>query len=894
MGVRVEVVTKRGLAIGILTVFMLSTFLPWGITNTSVPILKSEVSVDVLEDLMIVADDSALLNFSSYIGGNSDDEYVSVDCDEQGNIYVALATYSRDLPLVNPIDDTYDGHGSEGYIIKINPNGTIIYSSYIGGFSTDEIYDIFVDDAGFVYLTGMTNSEDFPIVNAADSTLDGANAFVCKINQAGTAFVYSTFVGGSGSEIPRRIWVNDSGQAYIVGQTWSLDFPTRNPFDGSLEGDNDCFVAKLSSGGNSLLYSTLIGGSGWEEALGVVVDTEGAIYVTGYTNSPDFPTVNALDGTTGGDDDCFVAKINPSGTSLNYSTFLGGNSIDHGNAIGIDSLGRAYVVGSTYSTDFPTARPLDNTYSGSTDAFITVLNPDGQTMNFSTYLGTSGVEEPTDLVVTSIGSLYVCGTSNSFPAVIRESYDSGFNGGADVFVFRMNTDQREIILGTYIGGETLELANSLAVGNDGRMYVCGRTFSTNLPLLNQIDSTYDPGGQQGFDTFVSVISDSSDWDLDGIRDAVEFELGTDRLNPDSDFDLLGDYLEVYQLGTNPLSNCTFGNGTLDGDLDHDGDMLTNVEELYEYHTDLLNPDCDLDLLEDGFEVHVVGSLPTEFDSDFDFLSDWEEYVVYGTDCLAPDSDQDLMEDYYEVHNGLNPLLDDASFDEDGDLLTNYQEYLIGTSANNTDSDLDMMPDSWEYINGLDPLEDDSLLDYDTDQLSNLAEFQNGCDPRNRDCDQDSLYDGYEVLVLGTNPLSNDSDTDSIPDPWEVEYGLNPLFDDSGQDLDADDLTNLAEYQIGTRPDMADTDLDSYLDAWEVKYGFDPTNPKVSLAQTIFSNLHFLIAGIGVELVTIPVLYRRVQQKHKKTKQEEQLYQEQVSKQLKELVDPVDDSSDSAD
>lgn len=876
--------TKSRSVISLLTVIMIIIIIPRGITNNSNSLLETDASLDIVNPQrgMIVTDDSSLLNFSSYLGGSSDEEDICSDTDAAGNIYIAGTTRSRDYPLVNPFDDTIEGRTPDGFLTKISPNGTIVYSTYIGGAGYDQIYDIFVDDAGFVYLTGGTDSEDFPTVSAFDSTLNAGDCFVCKINQAGTGFVYSTFIGGSSGESGKAIDVNQYGEAYVAGETGSSNFPTRYPVDYSFGGYQECFVSKLSSDGRNLLFSTLLGGWEYEEIGGISVDAEGAIYVTGTTGSYDFPLHNAMDFTFEGQYDGFVTKLNPSGT-MNFSTFLGGVDVESIEGIDSDSLGRAYVTGTTTSWNFPTLRALKSSYSyarDSVDGFITVFNPEGS-LNYSTFFGTSGSEWPQDVFVNGVGSVYICGASNTLAGLIKNSYDSTFNGGADAFVFRLNIDRETVIIGSYLGGSLLDEAMSVSVDNRNTMYVCGWTYSENFPMMNPVDSTYN----NGYDIFVSAITDSSDWDLDKIPDIEEEILGTDCWNPDSDFDLLDDYLEVYQLGTNPLSNCTFGNGTLDGDLDHDGDMLSNVEELYQYGTDLLNPDSDFDLLDDGFEVYIVGSFPTEVDSDFDLLSDWEEYMIYNTNCTLVDSDFDSMNDYYEVHNGLNPLLDDTNDDEDGDLLTNLQEYLIGTAANNSDSDSDLMPDQWEHINGLNPLEDDSFLDDDGDQLDNLAEFQNGCDPRNRDCDQDSLDDGFEVLVLGTNPLSNDSDSDLMPDSWEVSYGLNPLIDDSSQDLDEDGLSNLDEYEIGTRPDSADSDSDSFSDSWEVWNGFDPLDSNVPLVQTLYSNLLSIVFLVGIPIVALPIIYRTGLQRRKNNELE---IEKLIQKEMDDLLSSIDD------
>lgn len=888
MGALVEVLNRRRLAIALVVALSLTAIVPIDSPKTSNRM--NTVTEPKNPQPMQIAEDGALLNFSSFLGGSGDEYYISSDSDAAGNIYVAGTTDSRDFVLVNPLDDAFEGHSPEGFLTKISPNGTIIYSTFIGGAGYDDVKDIFVDDAGFVYLTGGTDSADFPTVNAADDTLNEGDCFVCKINQAGDAFIYSTFIGGSSGESGNAIWVNENGEAYVVGETSSTNFPTRNPFDSTLGGYIDGFVSKLSSTGNKLLYSTLVGGGQEEEVADITVDAEGAMYVTGTTWSMDFPTVNANDEMKGGAYDCFVLKINPSGTTLNYSTYLGGDDVEFAQAIGVDSLGRAYVLGHTTSFDFPTRRPLQRSYSGGVDGFLTVFNPEGSSLNYSTFFGNSGSEWPQDMVVNGIGSVYVCGSSNSLSAMIRNSYDSSFNGGADAFVFRMDIDRGIVLLGSYLGGSLLDEATSISVGYDGTMNVVGWTWSNNFPLRNPVDSTYNPGGADGYDIFISVILDTTDYDLDGIRDSEEVLLGTDKFNPDTDFDLLSDYLEVYQLGTNPLTNCTYGNGTLDGDLDHDGDKLTNVEELYQYGTNLLAKDTDLDLLDDGFEVHTVGSLPTEYDSDSDTLSDWEEYMVYHTDCMSEDTDQDLMTDNYEIYCGLNPLIDDASGDLDGDSLSNLEEFELGTLANSTDSDSDQMPDFWEVSYSLNPLVDDSNLDKDHDDLPNLLEYELGCSPIDSDCDRDTLTDGFEALVLGTDPLNPDSDMDTMPDQWEVYYGLNPLQDDSRFDADLDGLSNLREYGLGTRPDMTDTDLDSYSDAWEVLNGFDPLNPYVSFYQSIYSKIPAILIIIAMPL-TAPGFYLIGKHMRKRNELEKK---KESSKEIDDILRSMQDQSESKD
>ncbi|MGY5854966.1 MAG: hypothetical protein RTS72_00100, partial [Candidatus Thorarchaeota archaeon] len=221
---------------------------------------------------------------------------------------------------------------------------------------------------------------------------------------------------------------------------------------------------------------------------------------------------------------------------------------------------------------------------------------------------------------------------------------------------------------------------------------------------------------------------------------------------------------------------------------------------------------------------------------------------------------------------------------------NLEESIIRTSANNTDSDSDSLPDYWEVSFFLNPLFDDALWDDDNDELTNIAEYQAGCSPIDNDCDDDTLEDGYEVLILGTNPLSSDSDLDSLPDGWEVDYGLDPLVDDTALDEDSDGLTNLEEFGLGTRPDMEDTDLDTYSDAWEVHNGFNPTDSYIPLIQSVYSKLPAILVLIAMPL-TLPGFYAIGQRMKKKEELEKE---RELSKKVEEALGSLKESSDSED
>jgi hypothetical protein len=246
----------------------------------------------------------------------------------------------------------------EAFVSKLNPNGSaLVYSTYLGGNKDDTGRGVAVDSAGNAYVTGQTSSEPFPLAAAFQTTLRGtADAFVTVLNPAGTALVYSTFLGGDGSETANGIATDGGGNAYVTGSTVSTNFPIANAFQSSLAGgifNGDAFATKFSSTG-ALAYSTYLGGNGTESGSGIAVDSSGNAYITGSTGSSNYPTANALQpNNASSGTDAFVTKLSNLGSSLVYSTYLGGVNTDVGRGIAVDSAGNAYVTGFTNSAEFP-------------------------------------------------------------------------------------------------------------------------------------------------------------------------------------------------------------------------------------------------------------------------------------------------------------------------------------------------------------------------------------------------------------------------------------------------------------------------------------------------------------------------------------------------------------
>jgi photosystem II stability/assembly factor-like uncharacterized protein len=242
----------------------------------------------------------------------------------------------------------------------------LIYSTYVGGSGLDNAQAVAVDANGNAYVTGSTTSTNFPMANPVQSAIGGfptSDVFVTKLNPTGTALIYSTYLGGSFSDSGSGIALDRLGNAYVTGQTSSLNFPTANPLQGAPASEVDAFVAKLNSQGSMLVYSSYLGGSFDDSASAIAVDSLGSAYVTGSTGSPDFPLANAFRSTIGRTD-AFVSKLNPSGTALMYSTYLGGSDSDSAAAIAVDPDGNAYLTGITRSSDFPVTAGLQPAYSG--------------------------------------------------------------------------------------------------------------------------------------------------------------------------------------------------------------------------------------------------------------------------------------------------------------------------------------------------------------------------------------------------------------------------------------------------------------------------------------------------------------------------------------------------
>jgi hypothetical protein len=466
-----------------------------------------------------------VLSYSTYLGGSGGEGGLGgqLAIDDSGCVYLVGFTLSADYPTLNPYQTN---QGNEDiYVTKLSSDGSsLVYSTYIGGASTDTGGDIALDNSGCAFVTGWTQSIDFPLQVPYQFFQGGIDAFVTKLNAAGNGLAYSTYLGGSGGEYCNGIDVDASGCAYVTGITWSTDFPTQNPYL-THQGSVDVFVTKLSNSGSSLVYSTYLGGIGDDTGTGIIVDGSGCAYIDGYTASADFPTQGPYQ-TYQSALDAFVTKLNASGNGLIYSTYLGGSGDDYCWGIALDASDCVYIAGDTYSADFPTQNPY-LTDQDSADVYVTRLSASGNSLVYSTYLGGADNERAFAIAVDDSGCAYVTGRTYSTDFPTWNHFQTN-QMNEDGFVTKLDASGSTLVYSTYLGGNGLDGGYGIAVDGRHCAYVSGFTSSTNFPTQNP----YQAHRAGGFDAFVTKLKISTsvstldDPGFGSLREAIEVSNST--------------------------------------------------------------------------------------------------------------------------------------------------------------------------------------------------------------------------------------------------------------------------------------------------------------------------------------------------------------------------------
>jgi len=482
-----------------------------------------------------------VVTYATYLGGALNDRAFGIAADGSGNAYVTGSTNSVVFPGVLP-PGTVSG-GSDAFVAKLNPGGSLlVYSTYLGGTSTDEGQKIAVDGLGQAHVAGTTSSVNFPTTAGGYDTVCGAppgapcagatsDAFLTKLNAAGAGFLYSTYLGGGGNDTGLAIALDSSGRIYVTGRTTSADFPfTPNAYQNLFGGFADAFVAKLDPaavGAAGLLFSTYLGGTGDDTARAIALDSTNRTYVTGSTASDPFPTTPGVyqDFLMGIANDVFVAKLNPDSAtaagSLVYSTYIGGGGSDNGNGIAVDASGNAFVTGGTgFDTDlggmqYPaTAGVLQPAFPGgvgTTNGFVAKLNPTGTALVYSTFLGGSASDQGRSIALDSTGNAYVTGSTATtatpplFPTA--NAFQTVAAGANDAFLTKLNPTGTAVVFSSFLGGPSGDDGNSLALDATGSIYVAGSSGpAAGFPTTaGSFQTAY---GMGPFDAFIAKIGEN--------------------------------------------------------------------------------------------------------------------------------------------------------------------------------------------------------------------------------------------------------------------------------------------------------------------------------------------------------------------------------------------------
>lgn len=493
------------------------------------------------------------LIYSTFVGGSDNDSGCHVALTASNAAVIAGTTGSIDFPTTPGAYRRRWAAGGDVFVTAIAPNGRSLgYSTYLTGtvahglYLDEEAYGAGVDAAGNSYVTGLTESPNFPTTAGAYETDPagsgpdlGVDAYVSKISADGTHLIYSTFLGGASADIAYALAVDPTGGVYVAGSTSSADFPTTPGAADSVYSNEsgivlgEGFVAKLSPAGDGLVYATYLGGESLETVNGIAVGAGGVAYATGYTQSTDFPvTAGAFQTSYGGTEDAFVTAIASDGRSFVYSAFLGGAGDEIGTTVSVDATGAAYVTGAA-TADFPTTQgafdvTFNGTVSGAPDAYVAKVAPNGAAIIYATYLGGSGGQDVGNaIVVDRLGNAFVAGYtySTDFPTT-EGAYDRTMTGVTDAFVTKLSPSGGALVYSTFLGGENGDGATAVMLDASGDAIVAGGTASIGFPTTpGAVDTTLGVGnGFINADTFVTYF------DASGSRILYSTFLGGDSLD----------------------------------------------------------------------------------------------------------------------------------------------------------------------------------------------------------------------------------------------------------------------------------------------------------------------------------------------------------------------------
>ncbi len=447
-----------------------------------------------------------VLTFATYLGGAQVDDARAIAVDAAGNSYVIGSSTSPDYPGTTR-GQTF---GAQDIVVaKLNPTGTaVVWSTYIGGQGVDIGLAIAVDAQGNVSGGGSTASTNFPVSDSAyQRVLGGGSAItdgvVFRLNSTGSAITWSTYLGGSLSDLVRGLAIDSTGAVYVTGRTDSTDFVNTNRENLPARGGGDAFVTKLNASGSAVVYSLLLGGFALDVGNGIALDSTGSAFVVGESRSENFPTTEgAFQTARRGGSDAFVARVRPDGSGLIYCTYYGGEAQEAANAVAVDATSNAYFTGQTFSTQLPvTPLAYQRGPALTPDAFAAKLNPQGTSLFYSTYLGGDNEDTGLTIAVNRLGEAYVGGQTNSANFPLRNDGPlpaTAFAGGYDGFLAKVNFGATALAFSTHVGGAGNDSLNGIAIDTGGRIWGAGSTESTNFPATAGALANRLGGASDGF------------------------------------------------------------------------------------------------------------------------------------------------------------------------------------------------------------------------------------------------------------------------------------------------------------------------------------------------------------------------------------------------------------
>jgi hypothetical protein len=506
------------------------------------------------------------IDFSTQLVGSAPGTGLGVAVDGAGDTYVTGETSSANFPTAHPLQAQPKGKTQSAFVAKLDPSGALVYATYLGGGGYTSGRGIAVDAAGDAYVTGATNSTDFPTTAGAFQRSYGGgpfDAFVAKLDPAGTRLDYSTFLGDTHYDEGNAIALDADDRAVVTGKTVSPQFPVVHPL--APHTTSGAFVTKLDRAGTRLVSSSVFGGTAagnhGDVGFGVAVDREGDTYVTGETNDTGFPTASPLQASIAGGADAFVVKIDAAGTRLDYATYFGGSGDDVGRAIAADSDGNAYVTGLTTSRDLPTANPIQATNTSrppdGSAAFVAKLDPTGSALVFSTYLGggaagadgaaasgdgaaagadgaaasedgaaaggdgaaaggdggvaggdggAAGADDAASgIAIDRARDVYVTGETSSTDFPLAGPLQRTLHGADDAFVTELDRSGAFLRFSTYFGGGGTDAGEAVAVDRSGAVHLTGSTDSTDFPRRGPRQPGPKRDAAPGDGAFVAVV-----------------------------------------------------------------------------------------------------------------------------------------------------------------------------------------------------------------------------------------------------------------------------------------------------------------------------------------------------------------------------------------------------